>query len=35
MAAYIRWRNARARPYTGFATDSPIHSWTGYPTKTA
>lgn len=23
IAAYIRWRNARARPKTGFATDSP------------
>ncbi|GAA2698627.1 MULTISPECIES: IS630 family transposase [Actinosynnema] len=35
IAAYIRWRNARARPKTGFATDSPIRTWTDYPTKVA
>ncbi|GAA2682307.1 MULTISPECIES: hypothetical protein [Actinosynnema] len=35
IAAYIRWRNARARPKTGCATDSPIRSWTDYPTKVA
>uniref|UniRef100_UPI000E284AA5 IS630 family transposase n=1 Tax=Kutzneria buriramensis TaxID=1045776 RepID=UPI000E284AA5 len=35
IAAYVRWRNARARPKTGFATDSPIRSWTHYPTKVA
>ncbi|PSL42907.1 DDE superfamily endonuclease [Saccharothrix carnea] len=29
-AAYIRRRNARARPRTGFATDSPIRTWTDY-----
>jgi hypothetical protein len=33
--AYIRWRNTRAEPKTGFATDSPIRSWTHYPTKAA
>jgi transposase len=32
---YIRWRNARAQPKTGFATDSPIRTWTHYPTKVA
>ena len=33
--AYIRWRNARALPKTGFATDSPIRTWTHYPAKVA
>jgi hypothetical protein len=32
---YIRWRNARAEPKTGFATDSLIRTWTHYPTKAA
>jgi hypothetical protein len=35
IAAYIRWRNARAQPKTGFATDSPIRTWTDYPAKVA
>jgi transposase len=35
IAAYIRWHNARALPKTGFATDSPIRTWTHYPTKVA
>ncbi|WP_281199893.1 IS630 family transposase [Lentzea jiangxiensis] len=35
IAAYIRWRNARARPKTGLATDSPIRTWTHYPAKIA
>jgi hypothetical protein len=35
IAACIRWRDARARPKTGFATDSPIRSWTDYPAKVA
>jgi transposase len=35
IAACIRWRNARARPKTGFATDSPIRTWTHYPAKVA
>jgi hypothetical protein len=35
IAGYIRWHNARALPKTGFATDSPIRSWTSYPAKAA
>jgi transposase len=35
IAAFIRWRNARAKPKTGFATDSPIRTWTHYPAKAA
>ncbi|GAB2759614.1 hypothetical protein GCM10027174_40080 [Salinifilum aidingensis] len=35
IRAYVRWRNARALPKTGFATDSPIRTWTHYPTKVA
>lgn len=35
IAAYIRRRNARARPKTGFAADSPIRTWTHYPIKVA
>ncbi|WP_306744277.1 hypothetical protein [Saccharothrix yanglingensis] len=35
VAAYTRRRNARARPETGFATDSPVRSWTDYPAKVA
>lgn len=31
IAAYMRWRNARAEPKTRFAPDSPIRSWTEYP----
>ncbi|SDP99139.1 hypothetical protein SAMN05421507_1601, partial [Lentzea jiangxiensis] len=27
--------NARAQPKTGFATDSPIRTWTHYPAKIA
>jgi transposase len=34
-AAYLRWRNARVQPKTGFATDSPIRTWAHYPTKVA
>jgi len=33
--AYIRWHNARAEPKTNFAPDSPIRTWTDYPTKVA
>lgn len=33
IAHYIRWRNARAVPKTGFATDSRIRTWTSYPAK--
>lgn len=35
IRAYLRWRNARAQPKTGFARDSPIRTWTHYPTKVA
>lgn len=35
IAAYIRWHNTQAEPKTGFATDSPIRTWTHYPTKVA
>ncbi|MFJ9683763.1 hypothetical protein ACIRP2_37965 [Streptomyces sp. NPDC101194] len=35
IAAYIRWRNARAEPKTSFAPDSPIRQWTEYPSKAA
>jgi transposase len=35
IGAYIRWRNARAEPKTGYATDSPIRTWTHYPAKAA
>jgi transposase len=35
IESYIRWRNTRAEPKTGFATDSPIRTWTHYPTKVA
>jgi transposase len=35
IGAYIRWHNARAEPKTGFATDSPIRTWTHYPAKAA
>jgi transposase len=35
IAGYIRWRNQRCGPKTGFATDSPIRTWTNYPAKAA
>jgi transposase len=35
IGAYIRWHNTRAEPKTGFATDSPIRTWTHYPSKAA
>jgi hypothetical protein len=35
IASFIRWRNVRAQPKTGFATDSPIRTWTRYPAKAA
>jgi hypothetical protein len=35
IAGYIRWRNQRCGPKTGFATDSPIRTWTSYPAKAA
>ncbi|MEV6057095.1 hypothetical protein AB0M27_40905, partial [Streptomyces sp. NPDC052107] len=33
IAAYVRWRNTRAKPKTNFAPDSPIRSWTDHPAK--
>ncbi|MBB4710391.1 transposase [Streptomyces luteogriseus] len=33
IAAYVRWRNARAEPKTTHAPNSPIRSWTDYPAK--
>ncbi|QYN38212.1 hypothetical protein K1T35_13845 [Pseudonocardia sp. DSM 110487] len=35
IAAYVRWRNARARPKSNFAVGSPIRIWTSYPVKAA
>jgi hypothetical protein len=35
IASYVRWRNIRATPKVNFATDSPIRTWTDYPTKVA
>lgn len=35
IASFIRWRNARATPKTGFVTGSPIRTWIHYPAKTA
>ncbi|MEV6867285.1 hypothetical protein AB0M44_40625 [Streptosporangium subroseum] len=35
IGAYVRWRDARARPRTNFAARSPVRSWTGYPAKVA
>jgi hypothetical protein len=35
IAAYVRWRNVRAKPKTHFAVGSPIRTWTSYPVKTA
>lgn len=34
VGSFIRWRNARAQD-RGFATDSPIRTWTHYPAKAA
>ena len=31
IAAYVRWRNARAEPKSNYAPDSSIRSWTEYP----
>ncbi|KDN73994.1 transposase [Streptomyces olindensis] len=31
IASYVRWRNARAKPKTNFAPDSPVRTWTDYP----
>jgi transposase len=33
IAAYVRWRNARAEPNTNFAQDSPIRRWTNIRPK--
>ncbi|MHA6623741.1 IS630 family transposase [Pseudonocardia sp. DLS-67] len=35
IAAYVRWRNARAQPKVNFAVGSPIRTWTSYPAKAA
>ncbi|WP_381794463.1 hypothetical protein [Streptomyces niveus] len=35
VAAYIRWRNARAEPKINFAPDWSIRQWTAYPSKAA
>ncbi|GAA5125900.1 hypothetical protein [Pseudonocardia adelaidensis] len=35
VASYVRRRNARAQPKTGFAVNSPIRAWTSYPVKAA
>jgi transposase len=35
IAGCVRWHDARAHPRTGFATDSPIRTRTGYPAKPA
>ncbi|WP_218125775.1 transposase [Sinosporangium album] len=35
IAAYLRWRNARAEPKRDFAPGSVIRSWTGYKTNVA
>jgi transposase len=35
IAAYLRWRNARARPKRDFAPGSVIRTWTGYQNKVA
>ncbi|MFJ4577478.1 hypothetical protein ACIP4W_40250, partial [Streptomyces sp. NPDC088846] len=35
IAAYVRWHNSHAEPKTNFAPDSPIRTWTDYPTKAA
>ena len=33
IAAHIRWRNAQSHHKVDFATDPPVRTWTGYPTK--
>jgi hypothetical protein len=35
IGSVIRWRKARAPTQTGFATDSPIRSWTHDAAKAA
>lgn len=35
IAAYLRWRNARAQPKTNFAVNSPICTRSSYPAKAA
>ncbi|MEV7956781.1 IS630 family transposase [Streptomyces sp. NPDC088141] len=35
IGAHVRWRNSRAEPKSNFARDSPIRTWTDYPTKAA
>ncbi|WP_232668825.1 hypothetical protein [Pseudonocardia sp. TRM90224] len=35
IAAYVRWRNTRAKPKTSFAVDSPIRTWTSFPVRAA
>ena len=35
IAGYVHWRNARAQPKVNFAVNSPIRTWTDYPTKAA
>jgi hypothetical protein len=35
IAAYVRWHNTHAKPKTNFAPESPIRSWTDYPSKAA
>lgn len=35
LGAYIRWRNARAKPKRHFATDSVIRTWPSYQTNVA
>ena len=32
---YMRWRNARAQPKTGFAPNSVIRTWTGHQINVA
>jgi hypothetical protein len=35
IAAYMRWRNARAQPKRDFAPDSVIRTWTDYKINVA
>ena len=35
IAAYIRWRNARAEPKRDFASRSVIPTWTSYQNEVA
>jgi hypothetical protein len=35
IAAYMRWRNARAQPKRNFSADSVIRSWTDYKINVA